>query len=106
MNGVKLAGQGIILAALRHYGCNHQIDVAIEEMAELTQALVKCKRYAKDKDFKHFRQNVVEELSDVDIMLDQLCIIFNISADEIIEIQDEKIARLRKRIEEDHNAAI
>ena len=95
----------ILRSAIRHYGSNTQIDVAIEEMAELTQALVKCKRYAEDKDFERFRQNVVEEIADVEIMINQLFIIFDISCGEVLDIQNEKLSRLRKRIEEDRNNA-
>ena len=86
--------------AIRVYGANAQIDVAVEEMAELTQALVKAKRYATDKDFDRFRDNVIEEIADVEIMLDQLRIIFDIDEALIEDVKEFKTDRLAKRLKE------
>lgn len=99
MEDVKLAGQGVLLAAVRHYGGSHQIDVAIEELAELVQALVKAKRYAEDKDFERFRANVIEEIADVEIMLAQLRIIFDIGENEIKDVKEFKLCRLVQRMD-------
>ncbi len=86
--------------AIRVYGANAQIDVAIEEMAELTQALVKAKRYATDKDFDRFRGNVIEEIADVEIMLAQLRIIFGAQEKEIDDVKTFKLKRLADRLKE------
>ena len=48
-----------------HYGVDHQLDVLVEEMGELLQAIGKLKRY-------NARDNFIEELSDVSIMLLQM----------------------------------
>ena len=87
--------------AICTYGGNPQIDVAIEEMAELTQALIKTKRYAGDPDFVIFRRNVIEEIADVEIMLVQLRMIFNIQEDDVDAEKDFKLSRLADRIKED-----
>lgn len=48
-----------------HYGVEHQLDILVEEMGELLQAIGKLKRY-------NARDNFIEELSDVSIMLVQM----------------------------------
>lgn len=57
-------------SAIRIFGRNNQIDVAIEEMAELTQQLIKVKRGIS------IESDIIEELADVQIMLDQMKILF------------------------------
>jgi phosphoribosyl-ATP pyrophosphohydrolase len=50
--------------ALTHFGADHQLDKLIEEMSELTQAIIKA---------RHNRPaNIAEELADVQILLDQV----------------------------------
>ena len=93
-----MTNKDVFYAAINHYGANQQIDVAIEEMAELTQALIKTNRYATCKDYKRLRDNVIEEIADVEIMLAQLRIIYAISEKEINDRKAEKIKRLKKRI--------
>lgn len=93
-----MTNKDIFYAAINHYGANMQIDVAIEEMAELTQALIKTKRYATDEDYDLFRDNVIEEIADVEIMLAQLRIIFDIEEEAIEYDKREKIERLAKRL--------
>lgn len=86
----------ILKNAIGTFGTEMQTDVAIEEMAELTKALVKHIRYPGLETW----QNIVEEIADVKIMLDQLTIIHNIKDAEIQKVRAEKIARLKKRIDE------
>lgn len=99
-DSIELAGHGVMLAAIRLFGGNAQIDVAVEEMAELTQALVKAKRYATDKEFDRFRANVIEEIADVEIMLEQLRIIFGSHEKEIDDVKTFKLKRLADRLKE------
>lgn len=70
------------------YGERNQIDMAIEEMAELTQALSKYKRGKE--------HNVEKEIADVQIMLDQLKLIFNHR--KVKKIKRNKIRRLDKNL--------
>ena len=81
-------------AAVRAYGEDTQIMTAIEEMAELTQALSKNKRYP---DNLSVLENIAEEIADVRIMLDQLELIFNCS-DVVENYRVKKIHRLADRI--------
>lgn len=50
-----------------------QLDIAIEECAELIKAISKYKRYCG----KESIEDVIEEMADVYIMLNQLLIIFD-----------------------------
>ena len=54
--------------ALNKFGEQKQKDMAIEEMSELTQALLKERRGRES--------NVAEEIADVTIVLDQLKLIY------------------------------
>ena len=72
-------------AAIDAYGTDNQTDVAIEEMAELTQALIHNRRGRP--------ANIAEEIADVEIMLEQLKII-HCCADEVETQKDAKIKRL------------
>lgn len=83
----------IEIKAIETYGAMNQTMVAIEEMAELMQALVKCLRGKKD------RNNLVEEIADVQIMLDQVMMIHGIELNEVIRVMEEKTQRLKERME-------
>jgi NTP pyrophosphatase (non-canonical NTP hydrolase) len=86
----------ILEKAIRHYGAKNQMGVACEESAELIQAISKCLRY---KDDIEARNNLVEEIADVLIMIDQLKIIMNIKDYEIECYRRYKLERLERRIE-------
>ena len=64
--------------AITAYGAPAQMDMAVEEMAELTKALCKVKRVSCAAEAKAALENAVEELADVQIMLDQLriCLLY------------------------------
>lgn len=72
-----------------HYGRNLQILKCIEEMAELTQALLKG-------DEKH----IAEEMADVGIMLEQVEYLLG-NAGLIGIMREMKIERQIRRIEEE-----
>lgn len=91
--------------AIAKYGCDHQIDLAIEEMSELTKALLKnrritdgCKKrssYTIEQVSESFG-NIDEEMADVAIMLEQLKMIFGEMRSEL-KI-GEKLKRLKERL--------
>jgi NTP pyrophosphatase (non-canonical NTP hydrolase) len=60
-------------AALEHWGEELQVNLAIEEMSELTHALLKYRRRPSEDREDHVR----EEIADVLIMLDQLLLIYD-----------------------------
>jgi hypothetical protein len=91
----------LLTKAIRAYGEPAQIDMAIEEMAELTKALCKIKRAQDGCEATAAIGNAVEEMADVQIMLDQLRIIFHRSTEEIEEAKLERLAgRLHTRYTE------
>lgn len=83
--------------AITAYGAPAQMDMAVEEMAELTKALCKVKRVSCAAEAKAVLENVVEEMADVQIMLDQLRIIFHRSTEEA------KLERLKNRLDGRNN---
>jgi hypothetical protein len=70
-------------AAVERFGSMAQIDQAIEEMAELTVALNKYKRYIRFRQGSEedVRRHIAEERADVSIMLCQLDVIFGDNSD-------------------------
>ena len=66
----------ILQQAIELYGKEKQVDMAIEEMSELTKALLKERR--KDAvtgfspDIPRLLDDVYEEIADVEIMIEQL----------------------------------
>ena len=75
------------------YGTKIQLIIAIEEMSELTKALTKTIRGYD------WRNNLIEEIADVRIMLEELEIIFKCH-DEVHKQIDFKLSddRAEKRI--------
>ena len=70
-----------------------QTIVAIEELSELQKALCKFLR----NDTYEVRESITEEMADVQIMIDQLMIIFN-NEKEVQTIIAQKIDRTYKRL--------
>lgn len=82
---------GVLNQAIQYFGTVNQMDMAIEEMAELTKEICKTKRGF------HNESEVADEMADVYIMLEQLKLIYNndIAVNERIEY---KISRLKSRM--------
>ena len=85
----------ILEKAIKHYGNENQMMQTMEELSELSVAISKCLRY---KDDIEARNNLVEEIADVLIMIDQLKIIMNIKDYEIDCYRKYKLERLERRI--------
>ena len=92
----------ILRKAIATYGKTAQVDMAIEEMSELTKALCKERR-TQLLPGKHAEAhaNVIEEIADVAIMLKQLLIMFDKDG-EIQKEVDYKIYRLEQRLQKAH----
>ena len=87
----------ILNKAIETYGEHSQIDKAIEEMAELTKALMKLRYCEKDFERQIVQDAVSEEMADVEIMLTQLHMIFG-NTKKVEEYQIKKIKRLERRL--------
>ena len=81
---------GLQAEVVSKYGGDIQSTICMEECAELIQAISKMKR-GKDN-----RDNLIEEMADVLIVLSQLRVIYGVTDDEIIEWLDGKQDRQRR----------
>ena len=79
---------------IEKYGAEAQIDMAIEEMSELTKALLK-KRRGKGSVI-----DITDEMADVRIMLKQLEMIFDNKA-EVEERAEYKVSRQKQRLKKE-----
>ena len=86
----------LINDCVRIYGKSSQVDMAIEEMSELTKALLKERRVDTDNE-KKAADHIAEEMADVLIMLEQLMIIFD-NSEEIQKQIYYKLERQGKRL--------
>lgn len=87
-----LTNKKIYTYLINKFGKKEQITVAIEELSELQKELCKYLRYFGKIDINH----ISEEMADVEIMLEQLKVIFNNSID-VEYRKKEKIQRTVKR---------
>jgi len=94
-----MSKRSIYEEALDVWGEDSQIEQLIEECSELILALQKLKR---DRRFNGGSKtariaDVLEEIADVKIMIRQIELIF--PADEVKGYENEKLERLRKRLD-------
>lgn len=83
--------------AIGRWGEQLQIDMAIEEMAELITEL------ARNRRGRGRRAHVEEEIADVRIMLEQLELIYDCAA-EVREWRRRKLERLENRLTAEEKA--
>ena len=99
-DGRKIAGESIIMTEQEieqniqkiadNYGLDNQLNKTIEECAELIQALVKLES----------RENTIEEMADVQIMLKQMLYLLDCEK-EVEKVMEYKINRQLERIKEE-----
>jgi len=82
--------------ALKKWGQQAQVNMCIEECAELIKAFQKFKRKQSISNIT----NVYEEIADVQIMLDQMRYLFDNEAIDIF--YRRKLARLEKLLEKEN----
>lgn len=83
------------------YGKDSRIDIAIEEMSELTKALCKERRYRANLNaYNAVYENMTDEMADVYIMLEQLMMVFG-NENEVLNHVSQKIERQKKRMEKE-----
>ena len=87
-----MTDQEIFETAIKVYGVSNQENMAIEECAELIQAI--------NKKHRGMQHNIPEEIADVEIMLEQLKIA-NECHEEVETIRREKVDRLFTNIFEE-----
>lgn len=77
--------------AIEKYGAYAQSLMLLEEIAELQKEI--CKSYRG----KENREQIAEEIADVEIMLAQIKMIYGV-ADKAAEWRDAKVKRLAERL--------
>ena len=87
----------IIKSAIRKNGKAMQTVVAIEEMSELQKELTKFIRGKGNRD------NLIEEVADVLVMITQIQLMYHIPDDEVERIMHLKLNRLKERMEQDES---
>lgn len=87
--------QEIYQKAVAQYGVEPQVKMAIEEMAELTNAFMKFDRGRNTVD------DIVEEIADVTIMMRQMALIFGQKAVDLqIAYKTQRLAKRMEKVEE------
>jgi len=93
---LELEYRSVLKAAIKVWGSESQIDMLHEEIGELLQAVNKNKR----KSSHETRDNLLEEIADVEIMLEQLKLIIGGNPHAgIYAHKQNKLERLKERIE-------
>ena len=82
----------MIKEEIETYGADMQLNVAVEEFAELTKEICKHKRGNDNT------EAIIEEMADCYIMLEQMQMIFGIGSTVIPDAIDYKMKRLEKRL--------
>lgn len=99
---IKIMNQDKII---EHYGMASQLGIAMEECAELIQAISKMNRstsFLPDSvKFCEAKENLEEEMADVIVCINQLQKIFDISDSRISELANYKIRRQIARMSEE-----
>lgn len=80
--------KAVLRKAIDTYGEESQAKMMIEEMSELTKEL--CKLFRGEGDTGH----ILEEMADVQIMLDQMRMIFGDTSEQ----EKAKVERLERRL--------
>lgn len=88
----------ILWDAVRTWGRDAQMLMMVEEMSELTKEICKFYRTTDDKSASAVAGNILEEMADVQIMLDQMKIMFG----RVEPMMRVKLDRLEKRLEAAH----
>lgn len=95
-----LETRNLYTRAIERYGVGAQVMKAIEEFAELTQAL--CKASAAEgqapEQVAEIADNLSEEMADALIMWEQLLLIFG-NSEDVSEWLERKKLRLEARLE-------
>ena len=82
---------------IKAHGTDSEAGIAMEECAELIQAISKVRRYGFVGKYK---DNLLEEIADVDIVLTELTMMFDIESEEFYSVLDRKVHRIKERLEE------
>lgn len=94
----KMLRDAVLRDAVKTWGMEAQQRMMIEEMSELTKAVCKLARANIGAEAELAVASIREEMADVQIMLDQMKVMFGDPVDQ----ERKKIARLWRRLEAAH----
>jgi NTP pyrophosphatase (non-canonical NTP hydrolase) len=83
--------------ALKYWGLEAQMIMLFEETAELQQAISKIWRGKADK------SDIASEMADVEIMIEQMCVAFDIDRKLINFKKEQKLERLGQMVSKCEN---
>jgi len=81
--------------AIKQWGVDAQIDMAIEEMAELISALQHHRRREERQHIATINE-VIDEIADVEIMMEQLKYMFFVNSLFLSNLKEKKLVRVKK----------
>lgn len=90
--------QEILEDAVKTWGMRAQEDMLLEEMSELAKAVLKLRREKREQMVPYAISAIRDEMADVQIMLDQMKIMYG----EVDNFERDKLKRLLERLEEAH----
>ena len=90
--------QEILEDAVSTWGTRAQEDMLLEEMSELTKAVLKLRREKREMMVPYAISAIRDEMADVQIMLDQMKIMYG----GVDSFERDKLKRLLDRLEEAH----
>lgn len=93
---------GVEQKAINTYGWRNQLIKAMEEAAELIQAIAKTQtaKPSTDEEAEKLYEAVLEEAADMEIMLDQIKLICYHGAERVKAYKTYKLERLERRLRE------
>ena len=100
--------RALLQRAIDHYSVTAQIYKTMEEMGELIHAIARFEaapQGAAPEALAAMRDNIAEEIADVEIMLEQLRMIYMIG-DEAKAWEYKKLMRLRDRLDGEEAAGL
>lgn len=85
----------IYKGAVEKWGMDAQVNMAIEEMAELISAL---QHYRRQETWGHKAtiDDIADEVADVEIMMEQLRFMFGIDSLKLFQIKEKKLNRVKE----------
>ncbi len=86
-----------LLQIINHYGIDKQLKYIHSEYFELDEAIISCEESGNVSDY--YKEHIAEEISDVEMMLDQFKAYYGINQEKINEIKSYKANRQLERIE-------
>ena len=89
--------EGVYSQAIKCFGKEHQLVLALQELSELSKAITKYLLRNDIGETHELCNKLYNELADVDIMVEQIIFMFDAYKD-VGKVKKEKVQRLKKRI--------